>query len=226
MKPFVEHWETIYKSRAPDQVSWFQASADVSLALVHQAGIEPSQAILDVGSGASTFVDGLLARGYSDITLLDVSEQALGITRGRLGDTPKVRYIVADVTGWQPPRTFALWHDRAVFHFLSDDDARACYRRALGALAPGAHAIIATFALHGPERCSGLQVRRYSAATLAAEMSAVLRPIDSREEVHITPSGVEQPFVYVLFERIRSRKSVRSPGTREAGNEHPSGPPA
>ena len=124
---------------------------------------------------------------------------------GRLGAAPEVKYVVGDVTQWEPPRPFALLHDRAVFHFLVDDGARAAYRRTLAkALGPDGKAILATFDLDGPQRCSGLPVRRYSAATLAAEFGDVLSPLDTRHEVHVTPSGAKQSFVYVLFKRLPS----------------------
>jgi SAM-dependent methyltransferase len=197
-----DHWETIYASRAPDQVSWFQRSPEVSLSLVREAEIGTESPILDIGAGASTLVDELLGAGYGDVTLLDLSDAALQRVRGRLGSTPKVRYVAGDVTQWEPPRSYALWHDRAVFHFLVGDAERAAYRRTLAkALVPGGKAIVATFALDGPERCSGLPVRRYSAAMLAAELSEVLTPIDARHEIHLTPSGAKQSFVYGLFER-------------------------
>jgi SAM-dependent methyltransferase len=200
-----EHWEQVYASRAADQVSWFQRVPEVSLALVRQAGIEPGSPIVDVGAGASTLVDELLVAGYSDATLLDLSDAALQVARARMGAAPKVKYVAGDVTQWEPPRQFALWHDRAVFHFLVDDAARAAYRRTLAkALGPRGKAILATFALDGPERCSGLPVRRYSVATLAAELGDVLSPLDTRQEVHVTPSGAKQSFVYVLFKRLPS----------------------
>jgi SAM-dependent methyltransferase len=198
-----EHWQNVYATRPPEQLSWYQASSDVSLDLVRQAAIGPADAIVDVGAGASRFVDGLLERGYGDVTLLDLSEAALDVVRRRLGDARGVRYLAADVTRWEPSRQFALWHDRAVFHFLVDDGARASYRRTMAAaLAPGSKAIVATFDLHGPERCSGLPVRRYSETTLAAELSDVVRPLDARREAHRTPAGSTQSFVYLLFEKI------------------------
>ena len=158
----------------------------------------------DVGAGASTLALELLQLGYRDVTLLDVAEPALEVARRRLPhDDPRVSTVVADVTSWEPPRTFALWHDRAVFHFLTEEAQRDAYRRTLrAALVPGSRAILATFALDGPERCSGLPVRRYDAVTLAAELRSVLRPIESRHEVHRTPTGSPQSFLYTLFERV------------------------
>jgi SAM-dependent methyltransferase len=205
MKSQGEHWEHIYATRAADQVSWYERSPKMSLELVHRAGVPASDPVLDVGAGASTFADVLVAEGFGDISLLDLSETALEITHRRLGATRKVGYVVGDVTAWEPPRKYALWHDRAVFHFLTDAAARAGYRRSLAkALAPGGKAIVATFDLDGPERCSGLPVQRFSAATLAAELSDVLSPVEARHEVHVTPSGTQQSFVYCLFERLPS----------------------
>jgi SAM-dependent methyltransferase len=195
------HWDSVHLGVTPDKASWFQRFAGTSLALVRRAGIEPSHSVVDVGAGTSAFAEGLVGEGYQNVTLLDVSHAALRAARRRLG--AQAHYIVEDVTCWRPDRQFALWHDRAMFHFLVDEAARAQYRRALSfALHPGGKAIIATFDLSGPSRCSGLPVRRYSPGMLAAELSDVLRPIEAREEVHVTPSGVEQPFIYGLFEKV------------------------
>jgi SAM-dependent methyltransferase len=201
-----DHWQNIYSTRQPEQLSWYQASSDLSLDLVREAAIGAADPVVDVGAGASRFVDGLLERGHRDITLLDISDAALDVVRRRLSNARGVDYVTADVTRWEPPRQFALWHDRAVFHFLVNDADRVNYRRTLAAaLAPGGRAIVATFDLHGPERCSGLPVRRYSDSTLAAELCDVVRPLDSRREVHHTPAGATQSFVYVLFERSPER---------------------
>jgi len=205
------HWDDVYASRAADQVSWFQRSPVVSLELVAAAGVSPPEPVIDVGAGASSLVDELLARGHRDVTLLDIAASAFVPTRARLGaNAEQVHFVVADVTTWKPDRTYALWHDRAVFHFQVTAEGRAAYRAALAAaLAPGGHAIVATFALDGPERCSGLPVQRYSAETLAAELAAgeedgdgaLLRLVESRHEAHRTPGGSVQSFVYVLLAR-------------------------
>lgn len=142
-----------------------------------------------------------------------------------MGEIRKVRYVVGDVTQWESPRKFALWHDPAVFHFLLDDGARAGYRRAVAsALAPGSMAIIATFNLNGPDRCSGLPVCRYSGDTLASELEGILRLIEVRHEEHSTPTGAKQPFVYGLFERIGPHSAtVRPPDDRDVGCDHQAG---
>jgi trans-aconitate methyltransferase len=202
-----EHWNGVYARRAPQEVSWFQPEATMSLELIAATGVARDAPLIDVGAGASLLVDGLLAKGFRDITLLDVAHAALAETRRRLGPSAgtAVHYVVGDITTWTPVRQYALWHDRAVFHFLTAPSDRAAYRRALAlALEPGAHAILATFALDGPERCSNLPVQRYSADALAAEFAGVLTPVEARPEVHRTPSGTPQSFVVVRF--IRSAR--------------------
>ncbi len=197
-----EHWNGVYQRRAANEVSWFQREASTSLKLVEACACPRTAAILDVGAGASTLVDGLLAAGYGDITLMDIAESALSVTRARLLGAP-VHYDVADVTAWRPARTFDVWHDRAVFHFLTTLVDRTAYRETLAsALAPKAHVILGAFALDGPERCSGLPVQRYSAKTLAEEFDGLLKPAESTSEVHVTPSGSTQSFVFVRFTRV------------------------
>lgn len=197
-----DHWNTIYRTKAADRVSWHQPDVSASLDLVRACGLPPEAAIVDVGAGASLLVDRLLEEGFSDVTLLDLSSEALAVSRSRLGHEPRVREVVVDVTSWSPSRTYALWHDRAVFHFLTEPEQRAGYLRALGAaLAPGAHAVVATFALDGPERCSDLPVQRYSAELLAAELAPVLEHVESRHALHTTPWGSTQSFVFGRFRR-------------------------
>lgn len=197
-----EHWNTVYATRSPTEVSWFQPQARVSLELVQACGRPLDAAILDVGAGASTLVDGLIERGFTDITLLDIAETAFADTRQRLHDAP-VQYLEADVTTWKPARAYDIWHDRAVFHFLTDRCDRDAYKATVAAaVAPGGHVLIGTFSPDGPERCSGLPVKRYSAATLVEEFSGLLTPVGTRAESHITPSGVRQSFVFVRFARL------------------------
>jgi hypothetical protein len=196
-----QHWERIYGTKSVREVSWYEPAATTSLAFIEAAGVQRDQPIVDVGAGASVLVDGLLERGFSDITLLDVSRTALDTVQARLGERGEgVRCIATDVTRWVPERRFALWHDRAVFHFLTDQGAREQYRAVLSsALRPGGAAIIATFADDGPERCSGLPVQRYSPEQLASELAPALRMVDSKRVVHKTPSGAEQRFVFGRF---------------------------
>ena len=200
----IDHWNAIYKAKAPSEVSWFQESAGTSLDLVRATGLPPNSAIVDVGAGASRLVDGLLAAGHSDITLLDLSEEALRRTRERVGTAAEVSFVVHDVTTWVPPRRYDLWHDRAVFHFLTEEEARARYLNVLAsALSVGGHAIVATFALDGPERCSNLPVQRYSVETLAKEFSSILTLREHRTEIHRTPWGSSQSFIFCRFRRER-----------------------
>jgi len=204
-----EHWNRIYQTKPADSVSWFEPEPTTSLELVRACGVSTSSAVVDVGAGASRLVDGLLREGFTDVTLLDLSSEALAVTRARLEADAKLAQaaralhtVVTDVGAWQPERKYALWHDRAVFHFLTSPEGRAQYLRALAdALEVGGHAIVATFALDGPERCSNLPVQRYSAETLAEALSPVLALVESRSVVHTTPSGGTQSFVFGRFRR-------------------------
>jgi 2-polyprenyl-3-methyl-5-hydroxy-6-metoxy-1,4-benzoquinol methylase len=197
------HWENVYDTRAATEVSWFQASPDMSLDLVHAAGANSRSSIIDVGGGASRLVDALLREGYADVTVLDISEQALAAAQSRLGDAAtKVTWVVGDVTRWQPPRTYDIWHDRAAFHFLTEAADRQAYvERLMLALRSGAHAIIGTFALDGPERCSGLPVTRYDAAKLGQTLGSGFDLVESRRHDHRTPGGALQRFQFSLFRR-------------------------
>jgi trans-aconitate methyltransferase len=195
------HWEEVYRQKAEDAVSWFQPRPELSLDLIRASGLVPDDPIIDVGGGASRLVDALLAAGVRDITVLDIADAALDKARKRLGaSAAQVHWLTADVTHWRPERKYRLWHDRAVFHFLTEAADRAAYRHALeSALAPGATAIIASFAPDGPERCSGLPVQRYSPDTLAAELGPAFQLIDRRDEEHMTPASKVQRFQYSVF---------------------------
>lgn len=197
------HWDTVYGTKRPSEVSWFQPSPALSLELVRATGLGPDAPIVDVGAGASTLVDGLLDAGFTDLTALDIAAPGLEASQQRLGAAAeRVRWVVADVTRWRPERPYALWHDRAVFHFLTEAADREAYRRALRAgVRPGGHVILATFAPDGPERCSGLPVCRYGPGDLAAEFEGTLRLVEARAETHRTPWQSEQSFTYVRFER-------------------------
>ncbi|HVC36839.1 MAG TPA: class I SAM-dependent methyltransferase [Gammaproteobacteria bacterium] len=203
--PFVDrqqHWQDVYRQKPEDTVSWFQPRPEISLELIHAAGLQKTEAVIDVGGGTSRLVDCLLTEGYTDITVLDIAAEALQKTRTRLGATAeRVHWITADVTQWRPVRKYRLWHDRAVFHFLTDPAERAAYRKNLEtALAPGGTAIIASFAPDGPERCSGLPVQRYSPQTLAAELGPGFRLTGHRHVAHRTPADRIQQFQYSVFE--------------------------
>lgn len=198
-----EHWETVYQSKAPDDVSWFQPRPETSLRLLAAAGIDQQEGVIDVGGGASMLVDCLLDAGYTKLAVLDLSGAALALTRRRLGArAAAVHWFEADVTEFRPPERFALWHDRAVFHFLTTSADRARYVESLKAsLVPGGHVIIATFALDGPVKCSSLEVARYDAASIAAELGAEFRFCEQVDETHRTPWQTEQRFSYFRFQR-------------------------
>jgi hypothetical protein len=199
-----EHWRQVYEAKKPGEVSWYQAEPLPSLEALDRIAASPPMSLVDVGAGASTFVDALLDRGWGDITLVDIAEPALEATRLRLGDrAAKVSWEVIDVRYWRPGRAFDIWHDRAVFHFLTGAGERALYKRALleGTQA-GGHVIIATFALDGPEMCSGLPVQRYDADSLAAELGEKFELTDAWNETHVTPWGAEQRFQWGVFRRL------------------------
>jgi len=197
------HWEAVYATKGENEVSWFQESPAPSLELMELAQLTPESAIVDIGGGASRLVDGLLARGFRNVTVLDLSESALAAARARLGDrADHVRWVVADVTAWEPSQTYDLWHDRAAFHFLTDAAARSAYvDRLKQALKPAGHVIIGTFALDGPERCSGLPVTRHDAVSLAAALGGEFELIDTRPHAHVTPWGSTQQFQFSTFRR-------------------------
>jgi trans-aconitate methyltransferase len=197
-----EHWDGRYAAAGATGVSWYQAHARTSVELIDAVGRTRDSAILDVGGGASTLVDDLLADGQRDVSVLDVSASALDIARRRLGDPPEVTWIVADLLGWTPPRRWDLWHDRAVLHFLVDAGDRASYVALLRqALRRGGAFVIGTFADDGPTHCSGLAVRRYAATDLA-DLLGDVTVVEERREVHRTPGGAAQPFTW-LAGRVR-----------------------
>jgi len=198
-----EHWNTVHTTKAPDDVSWHQVRPEVSLNLIERAGIAKDAGIIDVGGGALTLVDHLLEAGYSRLAVLDISPAALEHARTRLGDkAARVQWMVADVTEFAPPRSFALWHDRAVFHFLTDAADRRKYVEALRrTVPPGGYMIIATFAPHGPKKCSGLEVCRHDAASVGAELGTEFELLEQVGETHRTPWDTEQAFGYYRFRR-------------------------
>ncbi|MBK7143907.1 MAG: class I SAM-dependent methyltransferase [Xanthomonadales bacterium] len=200
------HWQQVYTTKASDAVSWFRPHLDRSLEFIDAIALAPDAPILDVGAGTSTLVDDLLARGLRDVTVNDLADAALDHSRARIASlTPQlqhaVRFLPGDITTLAlPTACYALWHDRAVFHFLTDPAQRRAYvAQAARSLRPGGHLLIATFALDGPERCSGLPVCRYDAAALAAEFAPHFRPVADAREQHPTPFGTTQSFQYVLL---------------------------
>jgi len=200
------HWQQVYTTKSPDRVSWYQTQATTSLRLIRDTAAAHASAIIDVGGGASTLVDGLLADGYTNLTVLDLSAAALAASRARLGAAgDAVRWIEADATTVAlPADTYAVWHDRAAFHFLTDADDRHAYvRNVRHALSDGGHLIVATFAEDGPGQCSGLTVCRYDAAALAAEFGDGFTLLHHEKEAHRTPANNVQSFIYCVFKKAR-----------------------
>ncbi|WP_422934556.1 class I SAM-dependent methyltransferase [Sinomonas sp. P47F7] len=198
------HWNLVYDTKGEDGVSWYQSVPTKTLELFDTLGVDRDAAVIDVGGGASVVVDHLLTRGFRDVSVLDLSKVAIERACVRLGaDAERVHWLHRDLLGWTPERRFDVWHDRAVFHFLVDDEERRSYVRTLRAgLAPGAHIIVATFDADGPTHCSGLPVVRYSPADLAAQFAPDFELVASRREEHVTPAGLVQPFTWaVLSER-------------------------
>lgn len=198
------HWENVYRSKQADQVSWFQEHAERSLQFIRNTGVAADEHIMDVGGGASTLVDDLLRDGYRHLSVLDISAAALQAAQRRLGDAAaRVGWIEADITQIElPVAGVDVWHDRAVFHFLTDPHDRQRYVQAvLHAVKPGGHVIVATFAEDGPLRCSGLDIVRYRPDTLHGEFGAAFDLVGSADEVHHTPSGSDQKFIYCYCRR-------------------------
>lgn len=196
-----DHWERIYTEKDHQAVSWYRPHLDRSLELFEAAGVSTDARIIDVGGGASTLVDDLLDRGFENLTVVDLSSAALEVSKARLGPrAERVRWVVGDATELDLGcDTFDVWHDRAVFHFLTDDQQRRAYvERACCALATGGHMILATFAPDGPERCSGLPVVRYTPAALRAELGEAYQLVAEASDQHDTPFGTTQSFTYCL----------------------------
>lgn len=198
-----QHWEQVYQQKQPDQVSWYQQEASLSLQLIKQL-TTPNASLIDVGSGASRLIDDLLALGYQRLTVLDISAAALEVSKQRLGvQATTVNWLVADITSVElPAQAYDVWHDRAVFHFLTEKADRAAYvERVRYSLKQGAYLLISCFAEQGPEKCSGLPVVRYNPQSLAAEFGAAFATKQQYEELHPTPFGTEQAFIYLVLQK-------------------------
>ncbi|GLR85809.1 class I SAM-dependent methyltransferase [Bradyrhizobium iriomotense] len=197
------HWERVYTTKGEREVSWFEDSPAISLQMIHAANPGRDAAIVDIGGGASRLVDALLQEGYRSIAVLDLSAHALDAAKTRIGPAAAgVDWIVADVTTWRPARSYELWHDRAAFHFLTEPSDRTAYvDRLRSAVREGGHVIIGTFALDGPEKCSGLPVQRYDGNSLAAELSQDFELVETRHDVHHTPWDSTQAFQFSRFRR-------------------------
>ena len=193
------HWETVYPPKKVDAVSWYRPHLEPSLRLIAHAAPGTDSAVIDVGGGEATLVDDLVARGYADVTVLDISQAAIEVAKARLGPaSASVHWITGDITAVElGAARYDVWHDRAVFHFLPSADDRAAYvRQVARAVKLGGHVIVATFGLGGPEKCSGLDVVRYDAENLHGEFGPKFRLLDSVTELHETPWGTPQEFMY------------------------------
>jgi SAM-dependent methyltransferase len=199
--PDLTHWDRVYRARTPERLTWHEASPAVSLRLLDRHHAQPGDALIDVGGGASRLAAALVARGWTDLTVLDISAAALDAARTALGGVA-INWIVADITQWQPQRRYTVWHDRAAFHFMTTPEARAAYGAVLRqALAPDGLVIIGTFALDGPETCSGLPVERHDAASLAAVLGPGFTLLAAETHDHRTPAGASQRFHFAVFRR-------------------------
>ena len=202
------HWEKVYTSKGENEVSWFQENPAPSLDLIASAGATAASAIIDVGGGASRLVDALIERGFQAVTVLDLSQAALVAAKARLGKrADQVQWIVTDVTVWEPrAAAYDVWHDRAAFHFLTEERDRTAYvARLTKAVKPGGHAIIGTFAPDGPDRCSGLPVARYDAQGLGRVLGDGFELVETLCHEHRTPAGSQQRFHFSLFRRALNR---------------------
>ncbi len=195
------HWDKAYVDRGAAGVSWYEPTARVSLEIVSALNVSLDAGLIDVGGGTSMLAAELIAKGYTDVSVLDLSEIALREAHDRTGSA--VAWLHADVRGWKPERRYALWHDCAVLHFFTDERDRQGYLRALhSAVAPGGFVVLGVFARNGPERCSGLRVERYGDDDLARLLGDRFRPCIEHYDVHLTPTGARQPFTWVAFERV------------------------
>lgn len=197
------HWNETFAA-GDEQRSWYEQRPSTSLRAIEHVVGPGTAAIIDVGGGSARLCGALLAAGYTDLTVLDISEAALDLARRRLGeDANRITWIAADLLQWRPPRRYAVWHDRAVLHFFINPEDRRTYAETLrSALAPGAYAVIATFAPNGPERCSGLPVQRFSGEELLDLLGGEFSVVETSVEIHTTPSGNDQPFTWLIAERV------------------------
>ena len=198
-----QHWEKVYQAKKPTEVSWRQDHPAVSLDLIALTDVDFSQKIIDVGGGASVLVDKLLGKGFKEVTVLDISSKAIQYAKERLGKLAgNIAWIEADITKFDPSQQYDLWHDRAVFHFLTAPEDRERYVEVMTkAVKVGGHVIIATFAMEGPPKCSGLDVKRYNPDKLKAELGSSFNLVKWVSEVHMTPWNSEQKFIYFYFKK-------------------------
>ncbi|MEX4008122.1 class I SAM-dependent methyltransferase [Neoaquamicrobium sediminum] len=197
------HWQRVYTSKEENQLSWHEDAPALSLVLLGEAGLRPEMAVVDIGGGTARLVDALVAREQTHVTVLDLSPAALETAKKRLAGAGNVEWVAGDVTEWQPKRPYDLWHDRAAFHFLTAPEDQRAYMRVMArALKTGGRAVIGTFALDGPEKCSGLPVARHDAASLRAVLGEGFSLISTRRNEHTTPWGAVQQFQFGTFEKL------------------------
>jgi hypothetical protein len=203
MEDLKAHWDNVWQTKPHDTTSWYQEGPVISLRFFETANVLHTAPLVDIGSGASKLIDGWLSQGFRDITALDISASAFVHSKQRLGTaSDHVTFVEANVLDWQPERRYQLWHDRAVFHFLTDPNSRGRYIKTLTtALAPGAFFICGGFSTSGPQKCSGLQVQRYDADTIAGVFAPWFEVLALEVEIHLTPAGSEQHFLWSLFRR-------------------------
>ena len=194
-----DHWEKVYGTKSPDAVSWFAPHLETSLNLIHEATQDKAASIIDIGGGEATLVDDLLVEGFTDLSVLDISQRAIDVARGRIGkNADKVHWYCADITqATLPQNYFDVWHDRAVFHFLTDAAQREIYvEHVMRSVKHGGYVIMSTFGPEGPEKCSGLDVVRYDSEHLHGQFGKTFRLLNSTTEIHKTPMGTTQQFLY------------------------------
>ena len=199
-----KHWGDVYQEKSPSELSWYQKEPKLSLELIRCTNVASNDAIIDVGGGASVLVDYLSKESFTNLTVLDISENAIAISKKRLGDRAKsIEWIVSDITQFDTSQKFSIWHDRALFHFLTDPSDREIYVKALiKAIRTEGHLIIATFAIGGPEKCSGLEIVQYDSEKMIAELRDNFALVEERKEIHITPAMKEQEFIFFHFLRV------------------------
>ena len=202
-----QHWDQLFRTKDTHQVSWYQETHDISLALI----ADTPGPLIDVGAGSSTLVDELLAAGRTDLTVLDISQAALELTRHRLAHhADQVSFEIADITSWRPQRRYKVWHDRAVFHFLTEPADQSAYvELAMHTISPGGALVLGTFTEDGPTHCSGLRTAHYSATELAGRFSPTFVLERHTHEMHQTPAGTGQPFMWVKLRRNQQRRQCR-----------------
>ncbi|WP_348063341.1 class I SAM-dependent methyltransferase [Devosia sp.] len=197
------HWDSVYSTKGENEVSWFEVSPELSMALLAEAGATPASAIIDIGGGASRLVDTLIAAGQAHVSVLDLSASALDLARTRMPATDRVEWIMSDVTTWHPTRVYDIWHDRAAFHFLTAQADQKKYTEVMTqALAEGGKAVIGTFAPDGPEKCSGLEIARHDAGSLQAIFGTGFKLLATRRHDHTTPWGTVQKFQFSTFAKL------------------------